>query len=131
MEFNNGDACGPSSQRSTTVHIQCDYDGDFDVLSVEETETCKYSLALGLPLPCDLLHFNAHPIADSVVSPAMHAAESEPPAPVEVTSGTSAEAVVSEIKPNVEGRADAGSISPVSASVEDSALSSQVRYFHL
>ena len=54
--YNQGDACGPSMSRSTTLKVNCNmFEFPFAVRNVVETQTCQYSMELDLPIPCWVL----------------------------------------------------------------------------
>lgn len=54
MVYPKGKNCGVEGESIAYVYLQCEHT-DFEVISVDSESSCKYSLTLGLPIPCDLL----------------------------------------------------------------------------
>jgi hypothetical protein len=53
--YNDGESCGGSVRRSTTVHFKCNKDSDIpELLSAKEPEMCQYHLVLALKEWCSV-----------------------------------------------------------------------------
>ncbi len=53
MNFINGKSCG-ESKVDTKLLFQCEHDGDFDIIGVDDSTFCSYTIKLGVPIACSL-----------------------------------------------------------------------------
>lgn len=53
MNYIDGKSCGDGTV-DTKLELECGHDGPFDVLGVDDSAFCSYSIRLGVPLACSL-----------------------------------------------------------------------------